>query len=121
MYRHFEARIRELPDPAFLGTVLRGMAPGEPFALKTVRIGNAEDNESERHGADIAPRYPLPLGYRHGGQVWHLSGAGTLRPGLPPGWHLRMPLTPAALARALRDHRIGEYSRKLAVGATQGR
>ena len=63
------------------------------------------------HGADIAPRHPLPLGYRHGGQVWHLSGAGTLRAGLPPGWHLRPPLTPAALARAVLDHRIGEYAR----------
>ncbi len=73
------------------------------------------------HGADIAPRYPLPFGYRHGGQVWHLSGAGTLRPGLPPGWHLRMPLTPAALARALRDHRIGEYVRTLALAAGRGR
>ncbi len=73
------------------------------------------------HGTDIAPRYPLPFGYRHGGQVWHLSGAGTLRPGLPPNWHLHLPLTPATLVQAVRDHRIGEYARKLALAATQGR
>ncbi|MEE8499583.1 MAG: lipase family protein [Kiloniellales bacterium] len=73
------------------------------------------------HGADIAPRYPLPLGYRHGGEVWHLSRAGTLTPGLPPGWDLRLPLTPAGLARALLDHRAGEYARKLALAATRGR
>jgi triacylglycerol lipase len=73
------------------------------------------------HGADIAPRYPLPLGYRHGGQVWHLSRAGTLTPGLPPGWQLRLPFTPATLARAALDHRIGEYARKLALAAMPSR
>lgn len=69
------------------------------------------------HGEDIAPRYPLPLGYRHGGQVWHLGRDGALRQGLPLGWHLRLPLTPASLARALLDHRVGEYARKLAAVA----
>ena len=73
------------------------------------------------HGADIAPRYPLPLGYRHGGQVWHLGRDGILREGLPPGWNLRLPLTPATLARALRDHSASEYARKLTVAASQGR
>lgn len=73
------------------------------------------------HGTDIAPRYPLPLGYRHGGQVWHLSSEGLLRQGLPPGWHLRLPLTPRALARAILDHRASEYTSKLALGAGQSR
>ena len=67
------------------------------------------------HGDDIAPRYPLPLGYRHGGQVWHLSAAGALSPGLPPGWHLRIPLSPEALVKAVRDHRVGAYARKLRI------
>ncbi len=69
------------------------------------------------HGTDIAPRYPLPLGYRHGGEVWHLSGAGVLTPGLPPGWELRPPLTPAGFARAVLDHRASAYARKLALAA----
>ena len=67
------------------------------------------------HGDDLAPRYPLPLGYRHGGRVWHLSTAGKLTAGLPPGWHLRVPLTLGGLAKAVRDHRVGEYARKLAA------
>ena len=67
------------------------------------------------HADDLAPRYPLPLGYRHGGRVWHLSAAGKLTPGLPPGWHLRVPLSPGALAKAVLDHRVGAYARKLAA------
>ena len=70
------------------------------------------------HADDLAPRYPLPLGYRHGGRVWHLSAAGALRQGLPPGWHLRIPLTLDGLAKAVRDHRVGNYARKLAATAS---
>ncbi len=55
------------------------------------------------------------MGYRHGGRVWHLSAAGKLTARLPPGWHLRVPLTLDALAKAVRDHRIGDYARKLAA------
>ncbi len=70
------------------------------------------------HADDLAPRYPLPLGYRHGGRVWYLSAAGKLTAGLPPGWHLRIPLTLDGLAKAVRDHRVGNYARKLAATAS---
>jgi hypothetical protein len=30
------------------------------------------------HADDIAPKYPLPLGYRHGGEAWHLAEDGAL-------------------------------------------
>jgi hypothetical protein len=112
-----------------LATLASTLAPG-PSATYSFGAPRVGDGAFARgltnlvrvvHGADIAPRYPLPLGYRHGGQVWHLSRAGTLTPGLPPGWHLRLPLTPGAFARALLDHRASEYARKLAVAATQSR
>ncbi len=70
------------------------------------------------HADDFVPRYPLPFGYRHGGRVWHLSAAGKLTPRLPPGWHLRVPLTPATLTKAALDHRIEDYARKLAAAAS---
>ena len=105
-----------------LATLASTLAPG-PSATYSFGAPRVGDGAFARgltnlvrvvHGADLAPRYPLPLGYRHGGQAWHLSREGTLTPGLPPGWHLRLPLTPGALARALLDHRISEYARKLA-------
>ena len=108
-----------------LATLASTLAPG-PSATYTFGAPRVGDRVFARgltnlvrivHGADLAPRYPLPLGYRHGGQVWHLSRDGILRRGLPPGWHLRLPLTPAGLARALLDHRAGEYVRKLALAA----
>ena len=110
-----------------LATLAATLAPG-PSATYSFGAPRVGDKAFARrltnlvrvvHGADIAPRYPFPLGYRHGGQVWHLSGEGTLRPGLPPGWYLRLPLTPAGFAQALRDHRIGEYASKLAMAATR--
>ncbi|MEE9210507.1 MAG: lipase family protein [Kiloniellales bacterium] len=111
-----------------LATLASTLAPGPSatYSFGAPRVGDGAFARSLAnlvrvvHGDDIAPRYPLPLGYRHGGEVWHLSGAGALTPGLPPGWHLRLPLTPAAFARALLDHRAGDYARKLALAATQG-
>jgi hypothetical protein len=112
-----------------LATLASTLAPG-PSATYSFGAPRVGDGAFARgltnlvrvvHGADIAPRYPLPLGYRHGGQVWHLSRAGTLTPGLPPGWQLRLPFTPATLARAALDHRIGEYARKLALAAMPSR
>ncbi len=112
-----------------LATLASTLPPGPSatYSFGAPRVGDAAFARSLAnlvrivHGADLAPRYPLPLGYRHGGQVWHLSGAGTLTPGLPPGWHLRLPLTPAALAKAVLDHRASEYARKLALAAMPSR
>jgi len=112
-----------------LATLASTLAPG-PSATYSFGAPRVGDGAFARgltnlirivHGADIAPRYPLPLGYRHGGQVWHLSRAGNLTPGLPPGWQLRLPLTPTILARAVLDHRVSEYARKLAAATAQGR
>ncbi len=109
-----------------LATLASTLAPG-PSATYTFgapRVGDRAFAGALRnlvrivHADDLAPRYPLPLGYRHGGRVWHLSAAGKLTPGQPPGWHLRIPLTLDGLAKAVRDHRIGDYARKLAAGRT---
>ncbi len=106
-----------------LATLASTLPPG-PTATYTFGAPRVGDGAFARalqnlvrivHGDDIAPRYPLPLGYRHGGQVWHLSAAGALSPGLPPGWHLRIPLSPEALVKAVRDHRAGAYARKLRI------
>jgi hypothetical protein len=112
-----------------LATLASTLAPGPSatYSFGAPRVGDAAFARRLTnlvrvvHGADIAPRYPLPLGYRHGGQVWHLSGARSLRPGLPPGWQFRLPITPASLAQAVLDHRAGEYARKLALAASQSR
>ncbi len=112
-----------------LATLASTLAPGPSatYSFGAPRVGDGAFARSLAnlvrivHGTDIAPRYPLPLGYRHGGEVWHLSGAGVLTPGLPPGWQLRLPLTPATLARAVLDPRASEYARKLALAATPNR
>ncbi len=112
-----------------LATLASTLAPGPSatYSFGAPRVGDgafaARLTKLVRvvHGTDIAPRYPFPLGYRHGGQAWHLSGEGTLRAGLPQGWQLRLPLTPATFARAVLDHRIGEYARKLALAAMPSR
>ena len=106
-----------------LATLASTLPPGPSatFTFGAPRVGDKTFSRALRnlvrivHADDLAPRYPLPLGYRHGGRVWHLSAAGKLTPGLPPGWHLRLPLTLEALAKAVRDHRIGQYARKLAA------
>lgn len=71
------------------------------------------------HADDLATRYPLPLGYRHGGEVWHLAETGALQQDLPSYWSLRIPLTPKGFAKAVLDHRIESYAEKLARGVSQ--
>jgi len=76
---------------------------------KVVRVAN---------GDDIAPRYPLPLGYRHGGAAWHLKDDGRLLPGAGLWQRIaRLPVTPAMFARAVQDHGVEEYRRKLQTRA----
>jgi len=76
---------------------------------KVVRVVN---------GDDIAPRYPLPLGYRHGGAAWHLEDDGRLLPGADLWQRIaRLPVTPALFARAVQDHGVEEYRRKLQTRA----
>lgn len=93
--------------------------PTATYSFGAPRVGDAAFARALQnlirvvHGDDFAPKYPLPLGYRHGGQVWHLDRDGRLSRGLPLGWSLLIPLTLKVLAKGLLDHRVGEYVEKL--------
>lgn len=98
------------PDAAYsFGAPRVGNAAFARALDRVVRVVNCDD---------IAPRYPLPFGYRHGGAAWHLEDDGRLVPGADL-WRriVRLPLTPARFARAVLDHRVGEYRRKLTTRA----
>ncbi len=112
-----------------LATLASTLPPGPSatYSFGAPRVGNKVfagalgDLYRVVHAADLAPRYPLPFGYRHGGQVWHLGADGGLSRGLPRGWHLRLPLTLRGLVKAVLDHRVGEYARKLAAATPRSR
>lgn len=109
-----------------LATLAATLPPGPDatYSFGAPRVGNAafaaalDGVVRVVNGDDIAPRYPLPLGYRHGGAAWHLEDDGRLRPGAAL-WRrlLHLPLTPRRFARAVLDHRVAEYRRKLATRA----
>ena len=71
------------------------------------------------NGIDFAPHYPLPFGYRHGGAAWRLGADGALTRISSPWAALRLPVTLAGLTKAVLDHRVGEYVRKLTRIARQ--
>ncbi len=93
--------------------------PSATYTFGAPRVGDRAFAKALRnvvrivHGQDIAPKYPLFLGYRHGGKVWHLKADGSLDPGLPPWWPLLVPFTRKGLTKGILDHRVGEYAGKL--------
>jgi len=109
-----------------LATLAATLPPGPDaaYSFGAPRVGDAAFARAlDRvvrvvNGDDIAPRYPLPLGYRHGGAAWHLEDDGRLVHGADL-WRriVQLPLTPARFARAVLDHRVEEYRRKLATRA----
>jgi hypothetical protein len=105
-----------------LATLASTLPPG-PTATYTFgapRVGNAAFAASLRHvfrivhADDIAPKYPLPLGYRHGGEAWQLTGDGTLVRDTSMWDQVIVPFTGKGIAKGVLDHRVGEYARKLA-------
>jgi len=130
-----KAQLHDAPRPLYfdghsmggaLATLAATLTPGPDatYSFGAPRVGDAafaaalDGVVRVVNGDDIAPRYPLPLGYRHGGAAWHLSDDGRLRPG-PDLWRriVRAPVTPRRFARAVLDHRVEEYRRKLATRA----
>lgn len=93
--------------------------PSATYTFGAPRVGDRAFAKALRnvmrivHGQDIAPKYPLFLGYFHGGKVWHLKADGSLDPGLPPWWALLVPFTRKGLTKGILDHRVGEYAEKL--------
>jgi triacylglycerol lipase len=105
-----------------LATLASTLPPG-PTATYTFgapRVGNAAFAAALRnvfrivHADDIAPKYPLPLGYRHGGEAWHLAENGALVRSTSVWDQVIVPFTGKGIAKGVLDHRVGEYVRKLA-------
>lgn len=107
-----------------LATLASTLMPGptSTYTFGAPRVGDRRFSESLRnlyrivHADDIAPKYPLPLGYRHGGEVWHLSRDGALKAGRSSWRKLLIPVTRQGLVKGVLDHRIGEYVKKLEMG-----
>ena len=105
-----------------LATLASTLTPGPTatYTFGSPRVGNREFALALRnlyrivHADDIAPKYPLPLGYWHGGEAWHLTGDGALTQDVSPWDQVLVPLTRKGIAKGILDHRIGEYARKLA-------
>ncbi len=101
-------------------TLLQG--PTSTYTFGAPRVGNRRFCESLKnvyrivYADDIAPKYPLPLGYRHGGEAWHLSRDGALKAGRSSWRSLLVPMTRQGLVKGILDHRIGEYVKKLELG-----
>jgi len=105
-----------------LATLASTLAPG-PTATYTFgapRVGNRAFAAALRnlyrivHADDIAAKYPLPIGYFHGGEAWHLTEAGALIKGGSVFDQLIIPFTGKGFAKGVLDHRVGMYARKLA-------
>ncbi len=105
-----------------LATLASTLSPG-PTATYTFgapRVGNRAFATALRnlfrivHADDIAPKYPLPLGYRHGGEAWRLSDDGALTKGASLFDQLIIPFTPKGITKGVLDHRVSVYARKLA-------
>ena len=94
-------------------------APTATYTFGAPRVGNATFAAALRnvhrivHGDDPAPLYPLPLGYRHGGVLWHLRHDGSLHKDAGRWRILRLPLGIALALHAIGDHRIELYVRRL--------
>ncbi len=107
-----------------LATLASTLTPGptSTYTFGAPRVGNLRFSESLGnlyrivHADDIAPKYPLPLGYRHGGEAWHLSRDGALKAGRSSWRDLSVPVTRRGFAKGFLDHRIGEYVKKLELG-----
>ena len=105
-----------------LATLASTLPPGPTatYTFGSPRVGNRAFAAGLRdlyrivHGDDIAPKYPLPLGYCHGGEAWRLGDDGALRKGGSIFDQLIIPLTGKGIAKGVLDHRIGAYARKLA-------
>ena len=105
-----------------LATLASTLPPGPTatYTFGSPRVGNAAFAAALRnvtrivHADDIAPKYPLPLGYRHGGEAWHLTEDGTLVRGTSLWGQVIIPFTGKGIAKGVLDHRVGEYARKLA-------
>jgi hypothetical protein len=105
-----------------LATLASTLPPG-PTATYTFgapRVGNAAFAAALRnltrivHADDIAPKYPLPLGYRHGGESWRLCGDGILIKGTSVWDQVLLPFTRKGITKGILDHRVGAYVRALA-------
>ena len=105
-----------------LATLASTFSPG-PTATYTFgapRVGNRAFALSLRnlyrivHADDIAPKYPLPFGYFHGGETWRLTEGGALVQGGSVFDQLIVPFTGKGIAKGILDHRIDVYARKLA-------
>lgn len=105
-----------------LATLASTLSPG-PTATYTFgapRVGNRAFAAALRdlyriaHADDIAPKYPLPIGYLHGGEAWHLTEGGALIKGGSVFDQLIIPFTGKGIAKGVLDHRVGVYARKLA-------
>ena len=104
-----------------LATLASTLSPG-PTATYTFgapRVGNRAFAVALRnltrivHADDIAPKYPLPFGYFHGGEAWRLTEDGTLIKGGSVFDQLIVPFTGKGVAKGVLDHRVGVYARKL--------
>jgi len=106
-----------------LATLASTFVPGPTatYTFGSPRVGNRAFATALRnlyrfvHADDIAPKYPLPLGYRHGGEAWRLSGDGALTKGASVFDQLIVPFTPKGITKGVLDHRVSEYVRKLAL------
>ena len=109
-----------------LATLASTFVPGPTatYTFGSPRVGNRVFARALRnlyrivHADDIAPKYPLPIGYRHGGEAWRLSGDGTLTKGDSIFDQLIIPFTPKGITKGILDHRVSEYVRKLAQQPT---
>ena len=94
--------------------------PTAAYTFGAPRVGNRAFVAALRnlyrfvHADDIAPKYPLPIGYLHGGEAWHLTEDGALIKGGSVFDQLIIPFTGKGIAKGVLDHRVGMYARKLA-------
>lgn len=105
-----------------LATLASTLSPG-PTATYTFgapRVGNRAFATALRnlyrivHADDIAAKYPLPIGYYHGGEAWRLSDEGALTKGVSVIDQLIIPFTAKGVAKGILDHRVSVYTQKLA-------
>jgi alpha-beta hydrolase superfamily lysophospholipase len=97
----------------------RQPAPTATYTFGSPRVGNGAFAREVRylfrlvHEDDIAPKFPFFLGYRHGGEAWHLSRRGEISRGVEGLRQWLIPVTRQGIVAGIADHAVSSYRRGL--------